>query len=64
MKKLQSAVLQALDDNPVEDVLAVLLGNVVALALEVGQRQGHDMKKEIRINGGKCRDITIHAPKP
>ncbi len=63
MENLQSAILQALDDNPVEDVLAALLGSVVGLVLEVGRRQGHDMTKEIKIEGGKSRDITIHAPK-
>lgn len=63
IEKLGAAIARALDDAPVADVLALLTGAFVGLTLEVVRRQGHDVNKEIKVDGGQQRDITIHAPK-
>jgi hypothetical protein len=60
---LGAAIERALDEAPVSDVLAILTGAFVGLTLEVVRRQGHDMNKEIKVDGGDQRDVTIHAPK-
>lgn len=61
--KLGAAIERALDDAPVADVLSVLTGAFVGLTVELVRRQGHDLSKEIKVDGGSNRDITIHAPK-
>ncbi len=63
LDKLGDAIKQALDEAPVSDVLSILTGAFVGLTLEVVRRQGHDVNKEIKVDGGQRRDITIHAPK-
>ncbi|WP_175946713.1 hypothetical protein [Burkholderia pyrrocinia] len=60
---LGEAIDRALDDAPVTDVLAFVTGVFVGLTLELVRREGHDVNKEIRIDGVEQRDITIHAPK-
>lgn len=64
LEKLGAAIGQALDEAPVSDVLSILTGAFVGLTVELVQRQGHDASKEIKVDGGNNRDITIHAPKP
>lgn len=61
---LGDAITDALGEAPAADVLALLTGAFVSLTLELLRRQGHAAAGEIRIDGGKQRDITIHAPKP
>lgn len=61
--ELSNAISNALRDADVSDVLAALTGAFVGLTLEVIRRQGYDVNKEIKVDGGKNRDITIHAPK-
>lgn len=61
--KLAIAIERALDKSPVADVLSVLTTAFVGLTVELVRRQGHDVRKEIKVDGGKQRDITIHAPK-
>lgn len=63
LDKLGVAIEAALEEEPVSDVLAVLTGAFVGLTVELVRRQGHDVTKEIRVDGGRQRDITIHAPK-
>ena len=63
IEKLSAAIDGALDEAPVTEVLAVLTGVFVGLTVELVRRQGHDVTKEIKIDGGQQRDITIHAPK-
>ncbi|KAA1012990.1 hypothetical protein FVF58_09360 [Paraburkholderia panacisoli] len=63
IENLGTAIEKALDDEPVSDVLAVLTGAFVSLTVELVRRQGHDVTKEIKVDGGRQRDITIHAPK-
>lgn len=60
---LAAAIEKALDDAPVSDVLSVLTGTFVGLTVELVRRQGHDVTKEIKVDGGHNRDITIHTPK-
>ncbi|MCA8017755.1 hypothetical protein [Burkholderia metallica] len=63
IETLGAAIERALDDAPVTDVLAILTGAFVGLTIELIRREGHDVNKEIRVDGGQERDITIHAPK-
>ncbi|NTZ82247.1 hypothetical protein FCJ61_04235 [Burkholderia metallica] len=63
IEALGEATDRALDDAPVTDVLAFITGVFVGLTLELVRREGHDVDKEIRIDGVEQRDITIHAPK-
>jgi hypothetical protein len=63
IETLCAAIDQALDDTPVSDVLAALTGAFVGLTIELVRRQGLDVNKEIKVDGGQQRDITIHAPK-
>lgn len=63
IEALGEAIDRALDDAPVTDVLAFITGVFVGLTLELVRRKGHDVDKEIRIDGVEQRDITIHAPK-
>ncbi|MBR7972905.1 hypothetical protein KDX01_07215 [Burkholderia vietnamiensis] len=63
VEALGAAIEHALDDAPVTDVLAVLTGAFVGLTIELVRRQGLDVNNEIKIDGVKQRDITIHAPK-
>lgn len=64
LDQLAEAITAALDEEPAGDVLAVLTGAFVSLTLELVRRQGHEADKSVTIDGGKNRDITIHAPKP
>ena len=59
--RLGSAITTALDELPASDVLSILTGSFVGLTLELLRRQGHDTSKAVKIDGGKQRDITIHA---
>lgn len=45
------------------DALAVITGTFVSLTLAVVKNAGHAVDGDLRIDGGKNRDITIHAPK-
>ncbi|MBN6728508.1 hypothetical protein [Burkholderia multivorans] len=63
IEALGEAIDRALDDAPVTDVLAFVTGVFVGLTLELVRREGHDVNKEIRIDGVEQRDITIHALK-
>ena len=63
IEKLGNAISDALDTCPVADVLSVLTGALVGLTVELVRRKGEDVNKEITLNGGDQRDITIHAPK-
>lgn len=61
--KLNAAIVRALRGVPENVALTVLTGAFVGLVVELGRRQGHDMSREISIDGGQLRDITIHAEK-
>lgn len=55
----------ALEECSPSHVLAVLTGCFVGLVVEVVRRHEGEASalKEIKIDGGKQRDITIHASK-
>lgn len=61
--ELGAAIERALDEEPALDVMSVLAGAFIGLTVELVRRQGHDVTKEIKVNGGQHRDITIHPPK-
>jgi hypothetical protein len=63
LENLGAAIRHALDECPVSDVLAVLTGSLVGLAVELVRRQGHDTTKTITLAGGEQRDVIISAQK-
>lgn len=63
IEKLGQAIEEALDEAPIGDVLSVLTGAFVILAVAVCKQQGHDTNLPITIDGGEQRDVTIHPPK-
>ncbi|AAN38054.1 BcepNY3gp56 [Burkholderia phage BcepNY3] len=60
---LGEAIEQALEECPTNEVLAFLTGAFVGLITELARRHGADASQDIKIDGGKNRDITIHAAK-
>lgn len=60
---LSAALEMAVDEAPIADVLSVLTGVFVGLTVELVRRQGLDVSREIKIDGGRQRDITIHPAK-
>lgn len=63
VNKISEAIEQALNVATVTEVLSVLTGSFVGLTAELVRRQGYDADKEIKVDGGAQRDITIHARK-
>jgi hypothetical protein len=63
LAKVEDAIERALEQAPVTDVLAVVTGAFVGLMVEVVRRRGLDTSKEINVDGGVNRDITIHPTK-
>lgn len=57
------AISRALVECPASDVLSVITGSFVGLTIELIRQSGNDPDKEITIDGGAQRDITIHAKK-
>ena len=63
LEDLGDAIADALDECPAADVLSVLIGALVGLAVELVRRQGHDTTKSITLAVGEQRDVTISAQK-
>ena len=63
LDQLAQAVDAALDECEVSEVLSVLLGCTVGLVIALARDRGADPDKQITIDGGTSRDITIHAKK-
>lgn len=63
IEDLGNAIDRAIDDCDVGEILTLLTGVFVGLTVELARRHGADTDKQITIDGGKSRDITIHAPK-
>jgi hypothetical protein len=61
-KNFEKAVVALAAEN-ISTALSVLTGCFVSLVLEVMRREGHEPDGDIKIDGGKNRDITIHAAK-
>jgi len=45
------------------EALAIITGTFVSLTLAVVKNAGHSVDRDLKIDGGANRDITIHAPK-
>ena len=58
-----AAIEHALEECPATDVLSIITGTFVSLTVELCRRQGLDVNRQIRVDGGKQRDVTIHEPK-
>lgn len=43
--------------------LELATGTFVSLLIATMKLHGHDPDREIRVDGGENRDITVHAPK-
>lgn len=52
-----------MEQTSVSDALSVATGLFVGLVVSYTKHRGHDANKEITINGGDQRDITIHPAK-
>lgn len=63
LEGLGDAIADALDECPATDVLSVLTGALVGLAVELVRRQGLDATKSITLAGGEQRDVIISAQK-
>lgn len=63
LEALKDSITGALEKAPAADVLGVLIGSFVGLTTELMRRQGLDASMELFIDGGKGRDVTIHAVK-
>lgn len=50
-------------EEDTEGALQLITGMFVGLMLEYLRRRGLETARDIKIDGGKSRDITIHAPK-
>ncbi len=62
LEDLGDAITDALETNPVEDVLGVLCGSLVGLVRELTIRSGNDPEKTITLDAGPGRrKIEIHA---
>ena len=62
LNTLGRAIRDALEADPVEDVLGLLCGSLVGLARELTARSGEDPEKTITLDPGPDqRKIEIHA---
>ena len=59
---MDGAIRAAVNEDP-DAALAALTGHFVGLLTALTDARGHDAECEIRIDGGECRDITLHAAK-
>jgi hypothetical protein len=62
LEELGEAIGRAVDENPY-NALAVITGAFVSLVVAAVREKGHETDREIHIDGGLERDITIHSPK-
>ncbi|WP_431511622.1 hypothetical protein [Variovorax sp. DAIF25] len=58
----ETALMRLVDESP-SQALCIVTGAFVSLTLAMMEANGHKPEGEIHIEGGKNRDITIHAPK-
>lgn len=62
VKNFEDALLHMIEED-VQTALCLLTGAFVGLTLELIRREGNDPIGDVLIDGGECRDITIHAAK-
>ncbi|MCY1548424.1 hypothetical protein D9M68_845330 [compost metagenome] len=58
----ENALMRLIDESP-STALCVVTGSFVSLTLLLLEANGHKPEGDINIDGGKNRDITIHAEK-
>ncbi|MNX62798.1 hypothetical protein D3C86_937750 [compost metagenome] len=58
----EQALMRLVDESP-SQALCIVTGAFVSLTLLLLEASGHKPEGDIQIDGGKNRDITIHAPK-
>lgn len=63
-KKFTESLSQLLRKEGPAVALSTITGCFVSIVVAAMEANGHDAGREIKINGGENRDITIHAPKP
>ncbi len=63
IEEFSEAVGRVIASADISEVLGFITGVFVSLTVELVKREGHDADKEIKVDGGKSRDITIHAQK-
>ena len=61
-QEFQESFIRLLEANQ-PDALAMVTGMFVSLVSNLISASGEDATKEIQIDGGMSRDITIHAVK-
>lgn len=58
----ERALMRLVDESP-SQALCIVTGAFVSLTLLLLEANGHKPEGDIHIDGGKNRDITIHAAK-
>ena len=61
-ENFENALLRMVEEDA-QTALCLVTGAFVGLTLELIRRQGHEPVGDVLIDGGECRDITIHAAK-
>lgn len=59
---VQAALIEAINIDA-GATLSIVTSAFVSITLETIRRRGFEPDGEVKIDGGKERDITIHAPK-
>lgn len=62
VENFENALLRLVEEDA-QTALCLLTGTFVGLTLELIRHQGHEPIGDVLIDGGVCRDITIHAAK-
>lgn len=63
LEEMGKSIERALEECDLNDVMAVLASALVGITVELARRKGADTTKQITIQGGYQRDITIHPLK-
>ncbi len=61
-ENFENALVRLVEEDA-QTALCLVTGAFVGLTLELIRRQGHEPVGDVLIDGGECRDITIHAAK-
>lgn len=61
-ENFENALMRLVEEDA-QTALCLVTGAFVGLTLELIRRQGHEPAGDVLIDGGECRDITIHAAK-
>ena len=61
-ENFENALVRLVEEDA-QTALCLVTGAFVGRTLELIRRQGHEPVGDVLIDGGECRDITIHAAK-